>query len=120
MKKILIILITIPLIFSSCQKTTGNVKYEITSESNYFHLSYTNKYGNTVTEVSNNNTWSTEFEGEVDDYVSLLFNEGGSTWGISSGDLDVFVNFNISFNDNILISYSGETDYKSISTFLEE
>tara|TARA_B100001758_G_scaffold231908_1_gene228797 strand:- start:403 stop:765 length:363 start_codon:yes stop_codon:yes gene_type:complete len=120
MKKLLIILIIIPLIFSSCQKNTGTVKYEITSESNYFEVQYTNKYGNDVTEMSNNNNWSTEVEGEVNDLVALVFDQGGLGSGSSSGGAEVFTTMKISFNDNVLISYSAETNWEYISTYLEE
>ncbi|MBF90452.1 MAG: hypothetical protein CMP75_01655 [Flavobacteriales bacterium] len=122
MKKILLILIFIPLLFISCEKLAGKgtVEYQITSTSDYFHVYYTNQYDNEVTEVSYSNNWSKQVEGKKGDAVTLNFNEGGPTWGSGiDTDENVEVNMSISFNGNILISYAGLTEYESLITILE-
>jgi hypothetical protein len=120
MKKMLLILIFIPLLFSSCEKLSlkGTVEYQITSTSDYFHVYYTNQYGNEVTEVSYSNNWSKQFEGKKDDAVTLNFNEGGPTW-FNDTDENVEVNMSISFNGNVLNSYTGLTEYESMTVSLE-
>ena len=119
MKKIL--LISIPFLFSSCERVerTGTLEYQISSSSDYFHVYYTNQYDNDVTEVSYTNIWSKQFEVSKGVGVTLNFNEGGPTWGSASGDEEVEITMSISFNGNSLISYSGLTDYETLFTFTQ-
>jgi len=121
MKKLLFLLTSIILIFPSCEETpqSGTVEYQITSDSDFFHLYYDNEYDNLITEISNSNTWSKQVTRNKGDVVLLNFNEGGQTHGVTSGDGDVYVTMSISFNGNILNSYTGITDYETIMTELQ-
>ena len=113
------------LVFHSCDEfleETGTVRYEITSESNYFHLSYVNQYGNGISEVVNGNNWFQEIEGTVGERVSLTFDEGPETydWGGSdSNGVEELTTLTIYFEGNVLVSYTGVTEYEAISCILE-
>ena len=114
------------LCFNSCDEfleespETGTVRYEITSESDYFHISYDNQYGNSISEVVNGNNWFKEIEGTVGEYVSLKFDEGPETYGgMDSNGVEELTTLSISFDGNVLISYTGVTEFEIISCQLE-
>ena len=113
MKKFILLLIICLFIFTSCEKVnSGKIRYEINTESNYFHVEYVNEYGYDVTEVVQDaNTWYKEIDGESGDGVHLIFDNGPPMWGNDSHELTTL---SISFKGDIIQSYSGVTEYESI------
>jgi len=129
MNKYIFLLIIPVLFFISCDELIepeiepeiGVVRYEVNSESDYFHVTYTNEYGNNVQEPSYSNFWYKECEGEVGETAWLFFDEGVDGWNsvVTTFGQPVAVTISISFNGNTLTSYSGISDYESIYCELE-
>ena len=127
MKKYLILLIIPVLFFSTgCEEEEediviqGIVKYEITTESNFFHVRYWNEYGNVITELCETNYWTKDVNIDVvssnqslDVYYSVTFDNGEIGNQNSQGD-DVLITSSVSFNGNILESFNGISSYETL------
>ena len=76
MKKIyllLVLIIFIGTIFSSCEKEelSGTVKYEVTSSPNGFDITYQNSSGNTEQATITSGSWTISFTGNQGDFVYI-------------------------------------------------
>ena len=124
MKKIFFIL-SFVIFISSCAKDKqdqrfddvfGKVKYEVTCETVPFNVTYDNQYLNSVTEVSNLTSWEKEFDIDDGEYVMLNIDVGPPMWG---NDPPAYCTLKISYKENVLISYSGVTEYETIFCLLQ-
>ena len=114
MKKIFLLLFSsyLLLLCTACEKQTGIVSLDVTCDYAYFNVTYTNEYGNDVTEVVDKSTsWSKDFQGRVGDAILLNVDVGPPQWW---DDPEVYSTLDISFKGNSLISYEGITEYETI------
>ena len=84
MKKLLLILLCMPLMFlSSCESTSlsGDVEYVVNCSPNGFSITYYNSSGNIEQQDISGSSWTHSFTGNSGDFVSILaqsYNENAS------------------------------------------
>jgi len=119
MKRLLLLFIPLVFFFGCEELGVGEatLKYEINTFSESFSVEYTNQHGNDIIEPVNNNTWTKEFEYSLSEIVGLKFmNISDNEWTSAP---DVFLEMSISKNGDILVSYTGETNWEFINCVFE-
>lgn len=121
MKKLLLILLCLPLLFNSCEEEeitiTGIVKLEATCQTVPFEVSYHNEYENDVTETSNTTYWSKEFEAPSGHHCTLHFNN--LNWNVLDASTKVNCFISIKWKGSVQTSYDGEVEsYELIQAHL--
>tara|TARA_B100000795_G_C22461461_1_gene309409 strand:+ start:47 stop:460 length:414 start_codon:yes stop_codon:yes gene_type:complete len=89
---------------------SGTVKLEVTCQTVPFEVSYHNQYENDITETSNTNYWSKDFEALTGHHCTLNFDNPVST--------KVNCSMSIKWQGSVLTSFDGEvSNYELIQAF---